>query len=76
MKDNRGSIWLQKGTYRGKRELLGKDGISQLVSRLYRRAKITGMTGHDLRRSFATLLRFASGDELLATRLIRDKAPG
>ncbi len=70
------SVILASRTYLGKREPLGEDGISQLVSRLYGRAKITGMTGHDLRRSFATLVRFASGDELLATRLIRDKVPG
>ncbi len=30
----------------------------------------------DLRRTFATLVREASGDEFLAMRLIRDKIPG
>ena len=34
------------------------------------------MTGHDLRRTFATMVRHASGDEFLAIRLIRDKVPG
>ncbi len=33
-------------------------------------------TGHDLRRSFCTLVREASGDEFLAMRLARDKIPG
>lgn len=34
------------------------------------------MTGHDLRRSFATIVTAASNDELLAMRLLRDKVPG
>ena len=33
-------------------------------------------TGHDLRRTFCTLVREASGDEFLAMRLARDKIPG
>jgi len=32
--------------------------------------------GHDLRRTFCTLAREASGDEFLAMRLARDKIPG
>lgn len=50
----------------GRRQPLGEDGMSQLVGRLYARAGIEGMTGHDLRRSFATLVTEARGDEFLA----------
>ena len=32
--------------------------------------------GHDLRRTFCTLVREASGDEFLAMRLARDIIPG
>ena len=49
--------------------------MSQLVNRLFSRAGIS-YKGHDLRRTFATLVREASGDEFLAMRLIRDKIPG
>jgi integrase len=62
--------------YHGRRRALGEDGISQLIERLYAKAGITGFTGHDLRRSFATLVREASNDEFLAMRLLRDKVPG
>ena len=50
--------------------------MSQLVGRLFRRAGIEGFTGHDLRRTFATLVTTASKDEFLAMRLIRDSVPG
>ncbi len=61
----------------GRRQPFGEDGMAQLVARLYGRAAITGMTGHDLRRTFATLVADSSGgDELLAMRLLRDKVPG
>ena len=50
--------------------------MSQLVDRLYARAGIEGMSGHDLRRTFSTLVREASRDEFLAMRLLRDKVPG
>ena len=36
----------------------------------------SGVTGHDLRRTFATQVRLACGDEFLAVRLLRDKIPG
>jgi hypothetical protein len=32
--------------------------------------------GHDLRRTFATLVRKSSADDFLATRLLRDMIPG
>ena len=60
----------------GQRAPLGEDGMSQLVDRLYARAGIKGFTGHDLRRTFATQVRLATGDECLAMRLLRDKIPG
>ncbi len=60
----------------GQREPLGEDGMAQLVARLCARAGISGITGHDLRRSFATLVATASNDEFIAMRLIRDKIPG
>jgi len=69
-------VFVSQRIYRGKREPLGEDGMSQLINRLYVRAGITGMTGHDLRRSFATLVNAASNAEFLAMRLLRDKIPG
>ncbi len=54
---------------------LGADGISQLIQRLFARSGIKYL-GHDLRRTFCTLVREASGDEFLAMRLARDKIPG
>ncbi len=54
---------------------LGEDGLSQLIDRLYARAGID-FRGHDLRRTFSTLVRQASRDEFLAMRLIRDRIPG
>ncbi len=62
--------------FQGQRGPLGEDGMSQLVDRLYARAGIKGFTGHDLRRTFATQVRLASGDELLAMRLLRYKIRG
>ena len=50
--------------------------MSQLFGRLLARAGIQGFTGHDLRRTFATLVTTASGDEFLAMRLLRDRVPG
>ena len=50
--------------------------MSQLIERLLKRAVIKGLTGHDLRRTFATLVTSASGDEFLAMRLPRDTVPG
>lgn len=60
----------------GRRAPLGEDGMSQLIGRLLSRAGIKGFTGHDLRRTFATLVTTASHDEFLAMRLIRDRVPG
>lgn len=50
--------------------------MSQLVERLFKRAGIKGFTGHDLPRTFATMVMVASKDELLAMRLMRDMVPG
>lgn len=60
----------------GRRAPLGEDGISQLIERVLARAGMQGFTGHDLRRTFATLVTMASCDEFLAMRLIRDSVPG
>ena len=54
---------------------LGADDMSQLIQRLFDRSGIRYL-GHDLRRTFCTLVRDASDDEFLATRLARDKIPG
>lgn len=54
---------------------LGEDGMSQLIQRLFYQAGIK-YKGHDLRRTFCTLVREASGDEFSAMRLARDIIPG
>jgi len=54
---------------------LHERGMGKLVSRLFSWAGIEGYTGHDLRRTFSTLVRESSGDEMLAMRLIRDNPP-
>ena len=54
---------------------LDADGMRQLIQRIFNRAGIKYL-GHDLRRTFCTLLREASGDEFLAMRLARDIIPG
>lgn len=59
----------------GYNQSLGEDGMSQLLGRLFSRAKID-IKGHELRRTFTTLVREASGDEFLGMWLIRDKIPG
>jgi site-specific recombinase XerD len=69
-------IIVSKRSHYGKRRALGEDGMAQLVARLYARAGISGMTGHELRKSFATLVTAASRDEFIAMRLLRDKIPG
>jgi len=70
------AIILANRIYRGERRPLGEDGMAQLIARLYARAGIIGLTGHDLRRSFATLVTTASNGEFIAMRLLRDKIPG
>ncbi|MFC1991632.1 hypothetical protein ACFLVC_02775 [Chloroflexota bacterium] len=52
---------------RANKELL-ETGMGKLVSRLFSRAGIEGFTGHDLRRTFSTLVREHSGDQMLAMR--------
>ncbi len=59
----------------GSTQPLGEDGMAQLIGRLLARAGMDYL-GHDLRRTFATLVRQASRDEFLAMRLIRDIIPG
>jgi integrase len=69
-------IFSSQRTRNGSRQPLGEKGMSKLVSRLFSRAGIKGFTGHDLRRTFTTLVMSASHDEFLAMRLIRDRVPG
>ncbi|OGO32334.1 MAG: hypothetical protein A2Z29_02525 [Chloroflexi bacterium RBG_16_56_11] len=69
-------LFRARQTRHGHRAPLGEDGMSQLIGRLLARAGIKGFTGHDLRRTFATLVTEASRDEFLAMRLIRDRVPG
>jgi len=59
----------------GRTQPLGEDGMRQLIQRIISRSG-TKYQGHDLRRTFCTLVREASGDEFLAMRLARDKIPG
>ncbi len=47
-----------------------------MINRLFQRAGIVGFKGHDLRRTFATLVTANSGDDFLAMRLLRDNVPG
>ena len=64
-------------TRSGVTQPLGEDGMRQLIQRFLMRSNLSyKYTGHDLRRSFCTLVREASGDEFLAMRLARDKIPG
>jgi integrase len=68
-------IFRARQTRHGRRAPLGEDGTAQMIDRLFKRAGIEGFNGHDLRRTFATLVNIASGDEYLAMRLIRDSVP-
>ncbi len=52
------------------------DGMAQLITWLLARAGIKGFTGHDLRRTFTTLVTTASRDEFLTLRPIRGRFPG
>ncbi len=69
-------IFVARQTRHGHKAPLGEDGMLQLIERLLKRAEIKGFRGHDLRRTFATLVNIASGDEYLAIRLLRDSVPG
>lgn len=61
---------------RGRNEALGEKGLRDLIQRLFARAEVD-YKGHDLRRTFCTLVRKASDDnESLAMRLIRDRCLG
>ncbi len=67
------SIRIRTGTT----QPLGEDGMRQLIQRFLMRSNLKyEYTGHDLRRTFCTLVRETSGDEFLAMRLARDKIPG
>jgi len=59
----------------GKTQPLGENGIRKLIQQLFSRCDIK-YQGHDLRRTFCTMVREASGDEFLAMRLARDIIPG
>ena len=72
---NKEPIFRGRRIRHGQTEPLGEDGMSQLINRLFSRAGISYQV-HDLRRTFATLVQGASGNEFLAMRLIRDKIPG
>jgi len=50
--------------------------MAKMIKRVMKSAGIRNFTGHDLRRTFTTVVRSTSGDEFLAMRLIRDKIPG
>ena len=64
-------------TRAGMTQPLGANGMRQLIQRFLRRSNLKReYKGHDLRRTFCTLVRDASGDELLAMRLARDIVPG
>jgi len=59
----------------GMTQPLGEEGIRKLIQQLFNRCGLK-YQGHDLRRTFCTLVREASGDEFLAMRLARDTIPG
>ena len=59
----------------GSTQPLGEDGLSQMLDRLFEKAHIE-LNGHDLRRTFSSLVFELSGDWFLTCRLIRDKIPG
>jgi len=60
---------------KGVTQPMGADGLEQLIRRLLRPAGARYL-GHDLRRTFCTMVGEASGDEALAMRLARDRVPG
>ncbi len=72
----RDHLFVSRIARQGKKQPLGEDGMAQLVDRLFKRTGIKGFSGHDLRRTFATMVMAASKDELLTMRLLRDSVPG
>ncbi len=63
----------------GRTQPLGEDGMRQLIQRFLDRSGIIykgKYKGHDLRRTFCTLVREARDDEFLAMRLARDIISG
>ena len=59
----------------GDTQPFGDDGLRKLIHRMMARTEIS-YRPHDLRRTFMTLVQEASGDELLATRLLRNRVLG
>jgi len=59
----------------GKTQPLGESGMRQWIQRMINRSG-KKYQGHDLRRTFCTLVEEASGSESLAMRLARDKITG
>ncbi|MFC1992844.1 hypothetical protein ACFLV3_03430 [Chloroflexota bacterium] len=59
----------------GRTQPLGENGMRQWIKRIINRSG-KKYQGHDLRRTFCTLVREASCDEFLAMRLARDIIPG
>jgi integrase len=60
----------------GTTEALGENGMSQLIERLFARARIRGYTGHDLRRTFGQLISDVCEDDFITERLLRHVIPG
>lgn len=60
---------------KGVTQPLGADGMEELLLRLLGPVGAR-YRGHDLRRTFCTLVEEASGNEVLAMRLARDRVPG
>jgi integrase len=63
-----GHVFVAQLTNSGAKQPLGEDGMSAILRRLFERVGIEGITGYDLRRTFAT--------EFLVMRLIRDVVTG
>ena len=74
--DKGGDDILFLGNRKGRPEPFGETGIAHSIARLFEQARIEGFKGHDLRRTFVTMVTEASGDELLGMRLARDRVPG
>jgi integrase len=59
----------------GSTQPLGEDGFTQLIQRLFARAKLDYKV-YDLRRTFGTLVQDAGADYFLTERLLRHIIPG